>query len=308
MESTTKLQGMRGLEKMKSIGLIICLFVLSSCTYPFTCHGVYVCGSERGARTDHKRVSNTTSTSTNHTEIAPVQQQQSSVLIPGVGYAPSPNSLVYNCDTSSENLTIRCGGKTTPLNVSVPWSGSNGDVTGYVGRYLGGKVSCAASWICGVGNENECLNSSKVLREMFQRGELGDRNLYTGEPTRTECHDYGSQHPELGSVGGSNNGLRKQPNAPPGCCKVSNPCQIDEPGRLVGEKWSEAVLTPQGGRKGCYFEQVRRDKPDKPDKPEDPIDPITPPVDPIPNPPIERCYKVKVSNNILSVLSEIGCQ
>lgn len=83
-------------------------------------------------------------------------------LIPGVGYTPPSNSIVYQCDTSTDNLLARCGGKTTPLNASISWSGSNGDVTGYVGRYLGGKITCAASWICGVGNENECLNSSRV--------------------------------------------------------------------------------------------------------------------------------------------------
>lgn len=190
--------------------------------------------------------------------VSPLLQAQTTTKIPGVGYTPPANALVYNCDTSTDNLTTRCGGKITHLNSSVSWSGSNGDVTGYVGRYLEGKITCAAAWICGVGNENECLNSSQVLRDMFLRGELGDKEKYTGEPTREECHDYGAQHPELGSIGGGGSNLRKQPTDPPGCCKKTLPCQVDEAGRLVGEVWQEAVLTPQGGRKGCFLVNTRK--------------------------------------------------
>lgn len=222
--------------------------------------------------------------------------------IPGVGYTPPPNAIVYHCDTSTSNLTDRCGGKTTPLNTSIPWSGSNGDVNGYVGRYLGGRVSCAASWICGVGNENECLNSSRILREMFQRGELGDRNLYTGEPTRTECHDFGAQHPELGSLNtGGTSGLRAQPTNPPGCCKSRLPCVVDDPRRRVGETWQEPVSTPQGGRVGCFMIRPASASGSGQDGDNDNganNDDGTPPVNPPPvSPTLTACYRLAVFND-----------
>lgn len=107
---------------------------------------------------------------------------------------------------------------------------------------------------------------------MFQRGELGNKSIYTGEPTRTECHDYGAQHPELGSVSSSTTSLRHQPTIPAGCCKMSMPCDVDEPGHIAGDLWREAALTPLGGRIGCYLKQIKRPTPD----------PIIPPVDPDP--------------------------
>ena len=233
--------------------------------------------------------------------LSAVQGQQK---IPGVGYTPPAGAMVHHCDTSPQNLTARCGGSTTPLNAAIPWDGTNTD-PGYVGRYMDGRATCAASWICGVGNENECLRASQILREMFQRGELGDRTRFTGEPTRRECHDFGAQHPELGSVVGGTGGLRPQPSNPSGCCRSSLPCVVDDPRRKVGETWQEAVLTPQGGRRGCFMiRPARAPNPDPPPPPPPPVDTPSPPVD-TPSPPV-KCWLLRIAGSDVS-LEQVTC-
>jgi hypothetical protein len=177
---------------------------------------------------------------------------------PGVGYIPPPVASVFHCDAPPQALAARGCPSTTPFNPAIAWSGSSGDDQGYVGRYLGGNRGCLGAWICGIGNENECLRASEELRAKFALGELGDMALYDGEPTRVECHDYGMSRPELGRIGSGGSDLPESPDTPPGCCKKAFPCLVDEIGRRTGEMWSKPVSTSIGGRKGCFFVQKER--------------------------------------------------
>lgn len=219
---------------------------------------------------------------------------------PGVGYTPLPGSQVFHCDTSREVLLARGCTPSTPLNTSIPWSGSNADTDGYVGRYLGGNRNCLGSWICGIGNENEGLRAREELVRMFQAGQLGSAEEWTGEPTRTEIHDFGGPRPDLGSVGAADP-LRKQPTEPVGCCRNDFPCPVDEPGRLPGEIWREPVRTPLGGRKGCYLIQVAR-PPEPPPPPTDPPPPPDPPIAPKP----DSCWLIRIVGDMLT-LEKVEC-
>jgi len=151
---------------------------------------------------------------------------------PGTGYVAPPNALCHHCDTSSENLKTRCGGSTTRINVSVPWDGTNSDF-GYVLRYLEGRTTCAASWICGVGGENEGLRAREILKERCLAGEIGDRNRFDCEPTRVEVHDYGCQLPDLGRVINTGAGSLRLCEGRSGKGTRSDPFIVDDPGVSV---------------------------------------------------------------------------
>lgn len=219
-------------------------------------------------------------------------------LRPGVGYVPGAGALVYHCDTSKEAMESRGCPGITRLDTLAPWDGSNAD-PGYVNRYMPGFPGCVGAWICGVGNENECLNSRAELTAMFKRGELGDPAVYDGQPTRVECHDYGAQRPELGRVGGSTGKLRQQPTTPEGCCSQTLPCEVSDPRRVPGERWVEPVRTPQGGRAGCNLIRAGAPVPTPAPTP-------TPTATPAPPPEGECAQKVTDWPEWLALLAKLG--
>jgi hypothetical protein len=104
----------------------------------------------------------------------------------------------------------------------------------------------------------------------------GDFLQYTGK-ARPGCQD-------IAPSGGTESKLRPQPNDPAGCCNTSLPCIVrNEKGRTNGEEWTEAVSTPQGGRKGCRLRNLTEGEPP-------PVEP--PPVKPPPAPECQPCSPI----------------
>lgn len=234
--------------------------------------------------------------------------------ISAAGYQPPPNITVYW-------RTFSGGDVLRKLNRDVPWSGSNSDAAGYLGRYAEGKNDILGRWIASQGVETQGGLSFLILRALFHdaginrdpdQREVLDFGIVHGGQRQLGCADFtrlvGRPDPTCQDTPPPGR-LRLQPTTPAGCCKQI-PCVVDD-GRKPGETWSEPVLTPQGGRKGCNMIQpavapqddTPEDKPDdKPtDKPDDKPD-NTPPADK----PTAKCFFLKVDGAAATV-TPVSC-
>jgi hypothetical protein len=180
--------------------------------------------------------------------------------ITAAGYQPPPNITVFWRTFSGGDVSRR-------LNRDIPWSGSNSDATGYLGRYAEGKNDVLGRWIASQGVETQGGLSFLILRSLFRdagitrdpdQREVLDFGIVHGGQRQLGCADFtrliGRPDPTCQETPPSSGGLRPQPATPVGCCKKTLPCVVDDR-RKPGETWSEAVLTPQGGRKGCNMIQ-----------------------------------------------------
>lgn len=200
--------------------------------------------------------------------------------ITAAGYQPPPNVTVFWRTFSGGDIIRK-------LNPAISWSGSNSDAAGYLGRYAEGKSDVLGRWIASQGVETQGGLSFLILRALFRdagitrdpdQREVLDFGIVHGGQRQLGCADFarlvGRPDPTCKETPPPPGGLRPQPTHPVGCCKKSLPCVVDDR-RKPGEVWNEAVLTPQGGRKGCYMMQpavapgdgTPGDKPD--DQPDD---------------------------------------
>lgn len=179
--------------------------------------------------------------------------------ITAAGYQPPPNVTVFWRTFSGGDIPRR-------LNRDVPWSGSNSDSTGYLGRYAEGKNDVLGRWIASQGVETQGGLSFLILQALFREKGI------TRDPDPREVLDFGIVHGGQRQLGCADfarlvgrpepsctetvvdGGLRPQPTTPSGCCKRNLPCVVDDR-RPPGETWREAVRTPQGGRIGCFLIQ-----------------------------------------------------
>lgn len=214
------------------------------------------------------------------------------------GYSPPPGATVKWCRFGRD-----C--KTFPLNPAIPWNDAN-DLTGKLCRYAACDPSVVGmETYPAVGSEHGGGENGGILIELFR--EAGVNRL----PNVREFHDFAFANfpgrimaccadfarivgrPRPGcvdscSAGGGADELRLQPDAPPGCCRRTLPCVVElglEPGAVKQER----VLTPQGGRRGCFLIQpARASAPVEPLPPLLPVTPPAPPPAPVAPPPAPR--------------------
>jgi len=221
--------------------------------------------------------------------VTPAQAVTSLGTITAQGYFPPSGVTVIWHIAGQADVTKR-------LNPAFLFT-SRDDVTGFLCRYAECDRSVVGRQIVPfVTSEHGGGEGFAILQELFrQSGLTRDPSLQEsydwmiangdGRPFFT-CADFigytgharpGCQDIVPGGVPGDESGLRPQPNDPPDCCEVLNPCIVwNEAGRRNGEEWTEAVRTPQGGRKGCRLRNLIEGQPEEPPGPEEPP---TPPVD-----------------------------
>lgn len=188
------------------------------------------------------------------------------------GYHPPASATVYWRTFSGADIQRR-------LNPAVPWSGSNADDLGYLGRYAEGRRDVLGRFIASQGVETQGGAAYSILAAIF--ADAGIQRV----PSAQEVLDFGIVHGAIRQLGCADfarlvgradpgckdaphgSGLRPQPTSPVGCCKTSLPCQVEAPGRKLGEVWVEPVLTPQGGRRGCTLINILGEEPPPPPPP-----------------------------------------
>lgn len=188
------------------------------------------------------------------------------------GYHPPAGATVYWRTFTGADIQRH-------LNPVVEWSGSNADDLGYLGRYAEGRRDVLGRYIASQGVETKGGAAYSILATLFADAgisrvptdeEVLDFGIVHGAVRQLGCQDFlrlvGRADPGCKDVPRGTS-LRLQPTDPPGCCKTSLPCQVEQVGRKLGEVWVEPVLTPQGGRKGCTLINILGEEPPPPPPP-----------------------------------------